>query len=148
MKADLYFTCSFRKDTGPLGWRMVGRVTLHVRFVLKCSIDLPLQPLAIQAILVLISLVCLLFSPESPRYLVEIGQTEKARAVLTNLYGQTYANEAIREILEAVELEEAVAVKSWSECFQNNKQCFRYRTLLAVGCNFFQQVRSNCVLES
>lgn len=110
--------CSFRKETGPLGWRM---------------------PLAIQAFLVLISLACLMFSPESPRYLVEIGRMEEARAVLARLYGQEYADQAIREIQEAVELEESVAVRKWSDCFQNNKQCFRYRTLCAIGVNFFQQ---------
>jgi hypothetical protein len=100
----------------------------------------PLQPLAIQAILVLFSLACLMFSPESPRYLVEVGRPEEARAVLRRLYGSEYADMAMREIMEAVELEEAVVVKSWSECFQNNKQCFRYRTMCAIGVNFFQQV--------
>lgn len=43
------------------------------------------------------------------------------------------------EIQEAVSLEHAVATTSWSACFENNKQCFRYRTLLAIGVNFGQQ---------
>lgn len=89
--------------------------------------------------LVLISLACLMFSPESPRYLVEVRKMDEARAVLQRLYGTEYADEAMREIQEAVELEESVAVRKWSDCFQNNKQCFRYRTLCAIGCNFFQQ---------
>lgn len=89
--------------------------------------------------LVLISLACLMFSPESPRYLVEVNRHEEARAVLRRLYGPEYADQAMKEIQEAVELEESVAVRSWSDCFQNNKQCFRYRTLCAIGVNFFQQ---------
>lgn len=70
-----------------------------------------------------------MFSPESPRYLVEVGRMEDARAVLRRLYGSEYADQAIREIQEAVELEESVAVRKWSDIFQNNKQCFRYRTV-------------------
>lgn len=98
-----------------------------------------IQPLAIQAMLVLVSLACLMFSPESPRYLVEVRRMDEARAVLQRLYGAEYAEEAMKEIQEAVELEESVAVRRWSDCFQNNKQCFRYRTMCAIGCNFFQQ---------
>lgn len=71
--------------------------------------------------------------------MTEVGKPEEARRVLARLYGQQYADETMREIQEAVALEEAVAVKTWSECFQNNKQCFRYRTMCAVGVNFFQQ---------
>lgn len=41
--------------------------------------------------LVLISLVCLMFSPESPRYLAEKGKPEEARRVLERLYGSEYA---------------------------------------------------------
>lgn len=47
--------------------------------------------------------------------------------------------EALRDIVEAVNLEHSVAVTSWTACFENNKQCFRYRTLCAIGVNFFQQ---------
>ena len=86
--------------------------------------------------LVLVSLACLMFSPESPRYLVEVGRMEEARAVLRRLYGSEYADQAIKEIQEAVELEESVAVRKWSDCFQKNGQCFRYRTLCAIGVNF------------
>jgi hypothetical protein len=90
--------------------------------------------------LVLISLVCLLFSPESPRYLVEVGQPEEGRKILARIHGQAYADEAMIEIQEAVALERAVASDTtWATIFENNKQCFRYRTLLCMGVNFFQQ---------
>jgi len=114
-----WVTYAFRKETGELGWRI---------------------PLAIQAMLVLISLVCLLFSPESPRYLVEVGQPEEGRKILARIHGQAYADEAMIEIQEAVALERAVASDTtWATIFENNKQCFRYRTLLCMGVNFFQQ---------
>ena len=101
-----------------------------------------MQPLAIQAILVVISIICLFFSPETPRYLVEKGRPQEAAAVLTRLYGPEYAAEAVAEIQAAVNLEHAVAVDSWTACFEKNDQCFRYRTMCAIMCNFFQQATS------
>lgn len=90
--------------------------------------------------LVLISLVCLMFSPESPRYMVEIGKPEEGRKILARLHGQEYADQAMVEIQEAVALEHAVSADTtWGTIFENNKQCFRYRTLLCMGVNFFQQ---------
>ena len=90
--------------------------------------------------LVLISLVCLMFSPESPRYLVEVGRPEEGRKVLARLHGQQYADQAMAEIQAAVALEHAVSSDTtWATIFENNKQCFRYRTLLCMGVNFFQQ---------
>jgi hypothetical protein len=50
------------------------------------------------------------------------------------------------EIQEAVSLEHAVATTSWTACFENNKQCFRYRTLLAIGVNFGQQATGEICL--
>lgn len=51
-----------------------------------------LKPLAIQAMLVLFSLFCLMFSPETPRYLVEKGRPEEGHRILARLYGQEYAD--------------------------------------------------------
>lgn len=50
------------------------------------------MPLAIQAMLVLISLFCLMFSPETPRYLVETGKPEEGHRILARLYGTQYAD--------------------------------------------------------
>ena len=51
-----------------------------------------------QALPAAIFLVALLFIPESPRYLVSKGRDEKARAVLTSLFGSDVADAKLQEI--------------------------------------------------
>ncbi len=51
-----------------------------------------------QALPAAIFLVALLFIPESPRYLVSKGRDEKARDVLTNLFGSDVADAKLQEI--------------------------------------------------
>jgi SP family sugar:H+ symporter-like MFS transporter len=51
-----------------------------------------------QALPAAIFLVALLFIPESPRYLVSKGRDEKARAVLTSLFGSDVAGAKLQEI--------------------------------------------------
>lgn len=108
----------FRNTPGPIGWRM---------------------PLALQAMFVLITIACIPFIPESPRWLMEAGRRADSLAVLTRLHGREYAEKAAAEIEEAIALEHATAVTSWLDIFSNNKQCFRYRTILAISVNSFQQ---------
>lgn len=97
------------------------------------------MPLAIQAILILITLVCLIFTPESPRYLIEVGRKEEGFAVIRRFHGEEYAVAAMVEIEQAIALEHATAVKGWSAAFANNGQAFRYRTILSIGVNIMQQ---------
>jgi SP family sugar:H+ symporter-like MFS transporter len=51
-----------------------------------------------QAIPAVVFLVALFFIPESPRHLVSSGNTQKARAVLTNLFGPAEAERKIADI--------------------------------------------------
>ncbi|GAA5995383.1 hypothetical protein JCM5350_006247 [Sporobolomyces pararoseus] len=111
----------FAKVEGPLGWRI---------------------PLALQGCFVLITIVCLLFMPESPRWLMEAGRVEEGRRVLERLHGTDFANAAKEEILQAIAIERAAeetAPKGYFACFHGNDQCFRYRTLCAIGVNIAQQ---------
>ncbi|GAA6011067.1 hypothetical protein JCM10207_005484 [Rhodosporidiobolus poonsookiae] len=109
----------FAKEQGPIGWRV---------------------PTALQGIFILITLVTLQFTPESPRWLAERGRVEEGRRVLERLHGTDYANAAITEIQEAIAIEhQAAAGKGYMDCFAKNDQCFRYRTGLSLLVNFFQQ---------
>ncbi|GAA5967104.1 hypothetical protein JCM3765_001500 [Sporobolomyces pararoseus] len=111
----------FAKVEGPIGWRI---------------------PLALQGCFVLVTIVCLLFMPESPRWLMEAGRVEEGRRVLERLHGTDFANAAKEEILQAIAIERAAeeaAPKGYFACFHGNDQCFRYRTLCAIGVNVAQQ---------
>ncbi|GAA5883665.1 hypothetical protein JCM16303_004754 [Sporobolomyces ruberrimus] len=111
----------FASVTGPIGWRI---------------------PLALQGCFVLITIVCLFFMPESPRWLMEAGRTEEGRMILERLHGADYANAATEEILQAIAIERAaeeLAPKGYFACFHGNDQCFRYRTLCSIGVNVAQQ---------
>ncbi|GAA5962282.1 hypothetical protein JCM3765_004733 [Sporobolomyces pararoseus] len=111
----------FAKVAGPIGWRI---------------------PLALQGCFVLVTIVCLLFMPESPRWLMEAGRVEEGRRVLERLHGTDFANAAKEEILQAIAIERAAeeaAPKGYFACFHGNDQCFRYRTLCAIGVNIAQQ---------
>ncbi|KAH8930275.1 general substrate transporter [Atractiella rhizophila] len=117
---------AFGYTTGPISWRI---------------------PLAIQPIIALVTLSCLCFSPESPRLLCEWERYDEAHTVLRRLYGSEDADRIVAEIREALALErEAKAANGGGSgwfgkggCFDNNKQCFRYRTSLSITVNFFQQ---------
>ncbi|GAA5884200.1 hypothetical protein JCM6882_002177 [Rhodosporidiobolus microsporus] len=110
----------FANEQGPMGWRM---------------------PTALQGMFILVTLVALQFTPESPRWLAEAGRYDEAHHVLERFHGREYADAAMTEIKEAISIEHAAAEgKGYMDCFANNDQCFRYRTLLAIGVNIAQQL--------
>jgi len=108
----------FRADSSEFGWRF---------------------PLAIQILYILITLFCLLFAPESPRWLIETGKVDEGRRVLTRLHGADYAAAAVAEIEQAIQLENEAARHGWGAAFERNNQCFAYRTVISVGINVLQQ---------
>ncbi|BGP20699.1 hypothetical protein JCM10213_001054 [Rhodosporidiobolus nylandii] len=114
-----WVTYGFAKEQRPIGWRV---------------------PTALQGAFLVVTLITLMFTPESPRWLAEAGRAEEGHRVLERLHGREYADAAMSEIKEAIAIEHAAASgKGYADCFSNNDQCFRYRTLLAIAVNFFQQ---------
>ncbi len=68
--------------------------------------------------------VLLFWLPESPRWLVEAGRAEEARAVLTRVGGETHAEVELASIREALRAEKG----TWSELFSS-----ALRRPLAIG---------------
>ncbi|GAA6006789.1 hypothetical protein JCM11491_003181 [Sporobolomyces phaffii] len=116
-----WVTYGFSTVKDPIGWRI---------------------PLALQGCFVLVTIACLLFMPESPRWLMEAGRVDEGRDILARLHGHEYATAATEEILQAIAIEKAAeeaAPKGYFACFHGNDQCFRYRTLCSIGINVAQQ---------
>ncbi|KZT35183.1 general substrate transporter [Sistotremastrum suecicum HHB10207 ss-3] len=97
-------------------------------------------PVALQCLFPIITIVLLLFLPDSPRWYVEQGRIDDARDVLIRLNGVKMGEAILQEIQEAASLEAKVASNSYFDVFKNNDQSFRYRTLLSIGSLFFQQM--------
>ncbi|GAA5983768.1 hypothetical protein JCM11641_001751 [Rhodosporidiobolus odoratus] len=114
-----WVTYGFATDQSATGWRV---------------------PTALQGGLLIITLITLQFTPESPRWLAEAGRPEEGRRILARLHGEEFADAAMLEIKEALELEHAAqSGKGYADCFAKNDQCFRYRTMLSLAVNVFQQ---------
>ncbi len=92
-----------------------------------------------QIIYILVTIVCLLFAPESPRWLIETGKVDEGRRVLTRLHGADYAAAAVAEIEQAIQIENEAVRHGWGAAFERNNQCFLYRTMLSIGVNVLQQ---------
>ncbi|PWN92580.1 general substrate transporter [Acaromyces ingoldii] len=99
-------------------------------------------PLALQVAFPLLMIPFGLLMPESPRYLAANHDDAGALAVLHRIYPNdpSEAERVMTQLQEAIRLEHEVSRSSgyWT-AFQNNKQRFRYRTLLALGVQFCQQ---------
>jgi SP family arabinose:H+ symporter-like MFS transporter len=87
---------------------------------------------ASECIPVILLVVGLFFVPESPRWLMEKGRTDEARAVLTNIDGAANAEEAIGEIANVISEETG----SWSELFASG---VRVALFVAVMLAMLQQ---------
>ncbi|KAL2131425.1 hypothetical protein VTI74DRAFT_5136 [Chaetomium olivicolor] len=106
-------------------------------------------PLALQCLFAVVTLTGIMFLPESPRWLLAHGDTERARHVLWSLLPnakETDANdqvvtEEIADIEHAIEEERSAAEGgSFQALLKNGPQKFFYRTMLGIGGQFMQQL--------
>lgn len=103
-------------------------------------------PSGIQALPSVVLLACLPFMPESPRWLVDKGKVDKARAILANLHARGDLDDSLVN-LEMSEIEEAIAFErenertSWLELIATPGN--RRRMMFATSVGFFTQWSGN-----
>ncbi|PGG99486.1 hypothetical protein GX51_06306 [Blastomyces parvus] len=101
-------------------------------------------PLSLQAFPALILIMGALFLPESPRWLIEHGQSQRGHDVLIRLHSnRTHSNTSLieqeyKQICEMISIEQRGSSKSWREIFIKNPS-WRRRILLATGIQAFTQ---------
>ncbi|KIY73154.1 general substrate transporter [Cylindrobasidium torrendii FP15055 ss-10] len=98
----LYNSCFFIGSIPATG-AMVGSIKLQSTWAWRL-------PLLLQIVPPIIVIVCALFCPESPRWLIQKGRKEEARAVLCKYHSNDGQSNAIIE-LQMREFEEAIEVK-------------------------------------
>ena len=102
-------------------------------------------PIGLQLIWAAILAGGLFFLPESPRYYVKQGNTEKATAALSRVRGQPVDSEYIQaelaEIQANFEYEMAIASSSWLDCFKGgwSPSGNLRRVIVGMALQMFQQ---------
>jgi sugar porter (SP) family MFS transporter len=96
-------------------------------------------PLGLQCLFAIILIVGLFWLPESPRWLIQKGRYDEARAVLEKLHSDEiepdfYLKE-FEQIKEQVGFEREVAIKSWWVLF--TKPAYRHRLILGIVLQIF-----------
>jgi SP family sugar:H+ symporter-like MFS transporter len=87
----------------------------------------------------LLFLGCLLFMPESPRWLAANADDDRLKESLAKLRYEEEIESEVQKLKKEVEEDRAIGVATWSEVFSNDNN-MRWR--LALGCSFqgFQQL--------
>ena len=104
-------------------------------FLLALGADAWRWMLGVQAVPALLFFVLLLTVPESPRWLVSRGRTERALAVLTALHGPSAAQQQLAEIRNSL-----TQVSPGIRIGGVFTRRLRFVLLFAVGIAFFQQI--------
>ncbi|KAF2230878.1 putative hexose carrier protein [Viridothelium virens] len=108
-------------------------------------------PCAFQIVFCIITCIFMPFLPESPRYLLRVGNLEKGIMALAALRGRpkddTDVGEETKEIQYALAVE-AEEAGSWSDCFRDGGIHGFWRTLIGFSANFFQQASGVNVMSS
>lgn len=99
-------------------------------------------PLGIQCVPAVILIIGLFWLPESPRWLIQKGRYDAAKAVIERLHSDigadmNFAEREFEQIRQQIDFEREVTIKSWWALFI--KPSYRRRLLLGIGLQVFLQ---------
>ncbi|KAF2713936.1 putative Myo-inositol transporter 1 [Pleomassaria siparia CBS 279.74] len=118
-----WFDYGMSFTSGPIAWRL---------------------PIACQIIFAVIVVIIVFGVPESPRYLYRCGRGEEALQILCDVYDGTPDDPKIakenKEVLEALEIEQANGEYRWSQLLKRDEVQTGRRVLLAYGMQFMNQM--------
>jgi len=100
-------------------------------------------PIALQAVFAIVTLICLLKLPESPRWLLLKQRGDEAQEVLAMLDGKDTPIDAPHIIEQRADIEEVIAAESTTtirDMFRNGQQKTMLRLALAYGIQMMQQL--------
>ncbi|KAJ5798285.1 uncharacterized protein N7503_007581 [Penicillium pulvis] len=136
-----------QNTTGSLGQIMAAWITYGTSFMLSSwSWRLPSL---LQAVSSIFQLVMMIFTPESPRWLVHKGRREEAYRILTKYHAEGDESSQLlqfemAEIEAAIELEREQALASWMEWVRTSAN--RYRLFIIVTSGFIIQWCGNALI--
>lgn len=87
----------------------------------------------------ILMLFCLLFMPESPRWLAAHGTEEECRKALGKIRFEDEVDQEYEKIVIEIEEEKQMGVAPWSECFSTHNS-MRRRVFLGIAFFGFQQL--------
>ncbi|KAG5296671.1 sugar transporter [Histoplasma ohiense] len=135
-----------------IGWgffiaQWVGFGSSHARYSFSWRF-----PLSLQAFPALLLVVGALFLPESPRWLIEHGQSQRGYDTLVRLHStRAHSNASLiqqenKQICETISIEQRESSKSWRDILLKNPS-WRRRILLAAGIQAFTQCSGVNVIQ-
>lgn len=107
-------------------------------------------PSILQLALPLLQMVVAFFGPESPRWLVDKGKTEQAKAFFTKFHAAGDSEHPIvsyemAEIAATIEEEKAQSVGSWKQWFRGKAMI--HRLFLCIAVPLMQQLSGNALIS-
>eukprot|EP00123_Amoebidium_parasiticum_P007658 comp18260_c1_seq1/m.19254 comp18260_c1_seq1/g.19254 ORF comp18260_c1_seq1/g.19254 comp18260_c1_seq1/m.19254 type:complete len:344 (-) comp18260_c1_seq1:658-1689(-) len=83
--------------------------------------------------------ICMIFLPDSPRWLVHVERYSDARKCLQRVRYDDEFEVELQNITKSVEADRVIGEGKWIECFCNHNNML-YRTCLGAALQFFQQM--------